>query len=184
MSISVDYEKIGQAAACGIQSALEKVIQEKVQEEEYKIFRAKVLDGTLETFKGAHYNLDLRKEVLFCSQKTRAKLLESSNVMADANFIVSSVIKDGEVYLLTDEQLKKQFLEGKNTKKLVHKNYTATQASNNHVTIFKDGKRVLHSQYNKELTEDAFIKMIELYETLTESGTFDAIYNEDEESEV
>lgn len=44
--------------------------------------------------------------------------------------------------------------------------YTVVQATNNHIHIYKNEKKVLHSQCNKKMTEDELLKQIDFYEKL------------------
>lgn len=113
MIISIEYEKLEQAAR-GMEEIREKIIQEKVQAEEQRIFREKVADGTLVLFRGLESVRNISKEVLFCNVKTRAKLLEQFDYR-EANFIVSDCIPDREIYLLTDKKIKKSILKRKSS---------------------------------------------------------------------
>lgn len=65
-----------------------------------------------------------------------------------------------------------------------YKGYEVMQVPNRHVWIAKDGKVVLHAHCTKLKTDDELRAMVDNYIELTESGKFDEIYNENEDSEV
>lgn len=70
--------------------------------------------------------------------------------------IAQSVLKQAKeqfIYIL--EQMKKRRIQ--------HKGYEVTQASNNHLWITKDGKTVMHSQCNKPLSEDGLKEAVDDY---------------------
>ena len=64
-----------------------------------------------------------------------------------------------------------------------YKGYKVEQAPNYHVWVTKDGRMVLHAQCNKPKTDDELKEVVDNYIELTESGKFDEIYNETENSE-
>ena len=65
-----------------------------------------------------------------------------------------------------------------------YKGYKVMQVSNFHVWIGKDNKLVCHANCEEEKTDDELRAMVDSYIELTESGKFDEIYNENEDSEV
>lgn len=103
--------KCGEAFARGLQKGLEDFMKEKVKREEERIFKEKIADGTLVLFRGLESVKDISKEVLFCNVIKRHQLLESHFLYHEANFIVSDCVPYDEVYILTDEEVKKSILE-------------------------------------------------------------------------
>lgn len=65
-----------------------------------------------------------------------------------------------------------------------YKGYEVGQAPNHHVWITKDSRVVLHAHCTKPKTDDELRAMVDNYIELTDSGKFDEIYNENEDSEV
>ena len=69
-----------------------------------------------------------------------------------------------------------------------YKGYKAGQAPNHHVWITKDEGNVVnmvcHAQCSRPLTDDELKGIVDNYIELTQSGKFDAIYNDKEEDGV
>lgn len=49
------------------------------------------------------------------------------------------------------------------TTEIKHGEYTAAQASNNHLYIYKDGRLVLHAQFSKKMSEEELREKIDFY---------------------
>lgn len=65
-----------------------------------------------------------------------------------------------------------------------YKGYEVRQVPNRHVWITKDSRLVLHAHCTKLMTDDELREMVDNYIELTDSGKFDEIYSENEDSEV
>lgn len=93
------------------------IIEKVLKEEEEKIFKEKVADGTLKLidkditeFLESVY--DLKQEVLFCNKGTKAYLLIwGGSLFMPANILVSENIPDNEIYYVTDKKIKEQCLK-------------------------------------------------------------------------
>ena len=48
-------------------------------------------------------------------------------------------------------------------RKIKHRDCIISQASNNHVTICKNGERVFHANIDKRLTDDELKKQVDFY---------------------
>ena len=76
-----------------------------------------------------------------------------------------------------------KWVEGKHKPTKVSKSeYTAIQSTNNHVTIIKDGRMVMHSQCNEKKTEEELLAMVDAYIRIAKSGAIeDLLADESEE---
>lgn len=95
-----------------IDSNMREMIQahdRALDENEKRIFGEKVADGTLKKVDMDAIPLS-SKEVVFCSDKTRHKIL-SSVYAPYLKIYISVAIQDDNVYLLTDEKLKSRIFE-------------------------------------------------------------------------
>ena len=88
------------------------LFDELLKQNEQLAFTQKVADGSLnfvdELTKMQEY-IDDHTQVLFCSPRTKKRILDLSIPLCEV--IASPVIPDEEVYVLTDENLKKNFLK-------------------------------------------------------------------------
>ena len=60
--------------------------------------------------------------------------------------------------------------------------YTVVQASNNHITIVKDGRMVCHASCTKKKSDEELKEMVALYEDLT-SKDLDGLFEEGADNE-
>ena len=44
--------------------------------------------------------------------------------------------------------------------------YTVIQSTNNHISLYKNGKLIMHAQHNQKKTEKELLEEIDSYETL------------------
>ena len=49
------------------------------------------------------------------------------------------------------------------SKKIKYRNHTVSQASNNHVMIYKDSEMVFHAEVDKKLTDNELKKQVDFY---------------------
>jgi hypothetical protein len=79
-----------------------------------------------------------------------------------------------------------EWVEGKYKDTIVKQGeYTIIQATNNHISIYKNGEFVMHSQCNKKMTEKELLDQVKFYNLLIkkdEDGktAFDKIYEEED----
>ena len=80
-----------------------------------------------------------------------------------------------------------KWVEGKYKDTIVEQGeYTVIQATNNHISVYKNGKFVMHINCHKKMTEKELLEQIKFYEDLTvkdETGKtkFDRICDDESE---
>ena len=91
---------------------LNKILDEQLKQNEQLVFTQKVADGTLniiDEMKKMQEFLDDNTEVLFCSPSMKKKICDLSIPMCEV--IASPAIPDTEVYMVTDDAIKKDLLK-------------------------------------------------------------------------
>ena len=76
-----------------------------------------------------------------------------------------------------------EWVEGKYKDTIIkHGEYTIVQATNNHISIYKNGEFIHHAQCDKKMTEKEMLGHIKLYEDFCKDK-FDKLYEDESEGE-
>ena len=113
-----EYEACGKAFAEGIcnginnpNKTIEKLVKEWTEKKEMEILKEMIADGMLKTFEGVETVRSIKEEVFVCNATTRAELCYKNYNFAECDFIISELLEDNELYIITDTKLKQHIKE-------------------------------------------------------------------------
>ena len=86
------------------------MIEQQTMENEKKIFEQNISDGTLMPEKEIQNLIEQTEQVLFCNPKTRDKILRDVGELPNIKFVVSNLIEDGIVYMVSDKETRERIL--------------------------------------------------------------------------
>ena len=86
------------------------MIEQQTMENEKKIFEQNISDGTLMPEKEIQKLIEQTEQVLFCNPKTRDKILRDVGELPNIKFVVSNLIEDGIVYMVSDKETRERIL--------------------------------------------------------------------------
>ena len=75
-----------------------------------------------------------------------------------------------------------KYVEGEHKPTKVSKGeWTAIQATNNHASIYKNGRMVMHSECNEKKTEEQLLAMVDRFIRFSQSGAIEDLFADESE---